>query len=291
MSENAPLLEVADLRVRFPARTGPTGWSEAVRGVSFTLGREKLGIVGESGSGKSLTGRSILRLVPRPGEVSADRLSFRGEDLLTASEKRMREIRGRRISMVMQDPKYSLNPVMSVGRQIAEAYRIHSGAGAAEAKRRALEMLAAVRIRDPERVWGLYPHEVSGGMGQRIMIAMMLIPDPDLLIADEPTSALDVTVQMQVLAILDDLCSSRGMGMIFVSHDLNLVAGFCDRILIMYAGRVVESCRASELHRAQHPYTRGLLASLPRLDDDRAELPVLTRDPAWMDDGMTGGGA
>lgn len=279
---DAPLLEVANLRVSFPTRHGPT---EAVRGVSFTVGREKLGIVGESGSGKSVTGRSILRLVPSPGVVTADRLAFRGEDLLGASDRRLRAIRGRRIAMVMQDPKFSLNPVMTVGRQIAEAYRVHSDAGAAEAKRRALEMLEAVRIRDPERVYGRYPHEVSGGMGQRIMIAMMLIPNPDLLIADEPTSALDVTVQMQVLAILDDLCGQRGMGMVFVSHDLNLVASFCDRILIMYAGRVVESCRAADLRNATHPYTRGLLDSLPRLDDPRAELPVLTRDPAWLTEG------
>lgn len=279
---DAPLLEVANLRVSFPTRHGLT---QAVRGVSFTVGREKLGIVGESGSGKSVTGRSILRLVPSPGVVTADRLAFRGEDLLGASDRRLRAIRGRRIAMVMQDPKFSLNPVMTVGRQIAEAYRVHSDAGAAEAKRRALEMLEAVRIRDPERVYGRYPHEVSGGMGQRIMIAMMLIPNPDLLIADEPTSALDVTVQMQVLAILDDLCGQRGMGMVFVSHDLNLVASFCDRILIMYAGRVVESCRAADLRNATHPYTRGLLDSLPRLDDPRAELPVLTRDPAWLREG------
>jgi len=280
MADATPLLEVSNLRVAFPTRTG---MAEAVRGVSFTLGREKLGIVGESGSGKSMTGRSILRLVPAPGRVTADRLAFNGEDLLAASPRRLRDIRGRRIAMVMQDPKYSLNPVMTVGRQIAEAYRVHSKAGAAEAKRRALEMLAAVRIRDPERVYDRYPHEVSGGMGQRIMIAMMLIPDPDLLIADEPTSALDVTVQMQVLAILDDLCSQRGMGMIFVSHDLNLVASFCDRILIMYAGRVVESCRASELHAATHPYTRGLLASLPRIDEPPGDLPVLSRDPMWLE--------
>ncbi len=276
-----PLLEVSNLRVAFPTRQGLT---EAVRGVSFTLGREKLGIVGESGSGKSMTGRSILRLVPPPGIVTADRLAFRGEDLRDASEKRLRAIRGSGIAMVMQDPKFSLNPVMTVGRQIAEAYQVHSKASAREAKRRALEMLEAVRIRDPERVYDRYPHEVSGGMGQRIMIAMMLIPNPDLLIADEPTSALDVTVQMQILAILDDLCGQRGMGMIFVSHDLNLVASFCDRILIMYAGRVVESCPASELRDARHPYTRGLLDSLPRLDDPRRDLPVLIRDPAWLTD-------
>jgi peptide/nickel transport system ATP-binding protein len=276
------LLTVENLRVRFPSRTG---FTEAVRGVSFTVGREKLGIVGESGSGKSVTGRSLLRLVAPPGEVTADRIDFDGTDLLNASERKMREIRGQRISMVMQDPKFSLNPVMTVGRQIAEAYRVHTKASRSEARRRSLEMLQAVRIRDPERVFDLYPHEVSGGMGQRIMIAMMLIPDPDLLIADEPTSALDVTVQMQVLAIMDELCGSRGMGLIFISHDLNLVASFCDRILIMYAGRVVESCRASELHAAKHPYTRGLLDSLPRLDDDRPELPVLTRDPAWAAEG------
>jgi peptide/nickel transport system ATP-binding protein len=200
---------------------------------------------------------------------------------MRASDRQMREIRGRRISLVLQDPKYSLNPVMTVGDQIAEAYRLHAKVGRAAARRRAIEMLGAVRIRDPERVYGLYPHEVSGGMGQRIMIAMMLIPEPDLLIADEPTSALDVTVQMQVLAILDDLVTTRGMGLIFISHDLNLVASFCDRILVMYAGRVVEACRASELHAATHPYTRGLLESLPRIDDDRAELPTLRRDPAW----------
>ncbi len=280
-ADTMPLLSVEELRVRFPTRHGPI---EAVRGVSFTLGREKLGIVGESGSGKSMTGRAILRLVPPPGLVTARAVRFDGIDLLRADERAMRRIRGERISMVMQDPKFSLNPVMSVGRQIAEAFRAHSGAGAATARGRALEMLAAVRIRDPERVYRAYPHELSGGMGQRAMIAMMLIRDPDLLIADEPTSALDVTVQMQVLAIIDDLVTRRGMGLIFISHDLNLVASFCDRVLIMYAGRVVETCRAGELDRARHPYTRGLLDSLPRLDRPATELPVLRRDPAWADE-------
>jgi peptide/nickel transport system ATP-binding protein len=277
---SAPLLEVENLSVTFDT---PKGEVRAVRKLSFALGREKLGIVGESGSGKSMTGRSILRLVTPPGRVEADRLVFDGIDLQRQSERRMRDIRGRRISMVMQDPKFSLNPVVTVGEQVAEAYRIHKRASRREAKRRVLEMFEAVRIRDPERVWGLYPHEVSGGMGQRIMIAMMLIPDPDLLIADEPTSALDVTVQMQVLAIIDDLVTQRGMGLIFISHDLNLVASFCDRILIMYAGRVVESCRAAELHQAKHPYTRGLLDSLPQIGDAREFLPVLRRDPAWLE--------
>jgi peptide/nickel transport system ATP-binding protein len=274
------LLEVEDLRVAFPTPTGPF---EAVRGVSFTLGRERLGIVGESGSGKSLTGRSILRLLPAGAGLSARRLAFDGTDLLAATPRQIRAMRGRRISLILQDPKYSLNPVMRVGDQIAEAARLHGGVSAAEARRRALAMLEAVRIRDPERVYRLHPHEVSGGMGQRIMIAMMLVPEPDLLIADEPTSALDVTVQMQVLAILDDLVRRRGMGLIFISHDLDLVASFCDRVLVMYAGRVVEERAARDLASATHPYTRGLLQSLPHVDDTRAELPTLSRDPAWRD--------
>lgn len=185
--------------------------------------------------------------------------------------------------MVMQDPKYSLNPVMTVGEQIAEAYRIHAHASQSEARRKTIEMLEAVRIRRPEQVYDTYPHEVSGGMGQRIMIAMMLIPGPDLLIADEPTSALDVTVQLQLLAIMDDLVQQRGMGLIFISHDLNLVASFCDRIIIMYAGRIMETCDAAELHHARHPYTRGLLNCLPQIDTPPGALPVLKRDPAWQD--------
>jgi peptide/nickel transport system ATP-binding protein len=275
-----PILTVEDLRIRFPGRVATV---EAVRGVSFEVGREKLGIVGESGSGKSMTGRAILRLVPPPGQVTARRLSFEGIDLLAASESAMRDIRGHRIAMVLQDPKFSLNPVMPVGAQVAEAWRVHSGASWKESRRRALEMLEAVRIRNPARVYDAYPHEVSGGMGQRVMIAMMLAAGPDLLIADEPTSALDVTVQMQVLAILDDLVSERGMGLIFISHDLNLVASFCDRVLIMYAGRIVETCAARDLASARHPYTQGLLRSLPRIDQPVAELAVLARDPAWRD--------
>ena len=276
----ATQLIVDNLWVRYPT---PVRVIQAARGVSFTLGREKLGIVGESGSGKSTVGRAILRLVPPPGQVSADRLIFDGIDLLAANEATMRALRGKRLAMVMQDPKYSLNPVMTVGKQIREAYGAHAQVSRAQTEQRALDMLAAVRIRDPERVYHCYPHEVSGGMGQRVMIAMMLVGDPDILIADEPTSALDVTVQMQVLAILDDLVTERGLGLIFISHDLNLVASFCDRVLIMYAGRVVETCRASELHRARHPYTRGLLAALPQVEREPGPLPVLTRDPAWLD--------
>ncbi len=275
-----PLLDIENLWVRFPTRQGVF---DAVRGVSFTLGRERLGIVGESGSGKSMTGRAILRLIRPPGRVEAEHIKLDGVDLLQKSEKEMRDVRGERISMVMQDPKFSLNPVMTIGDQIIEAYRLHNNASKSEARSKALEMLGAVSIRDPERVMRAYPHEMSGGMGQRIMIAMMLIPNPQILIADEPTSALDVSVQRQVLDIMDRLVKERGMGLIFISHDLNLVADFCDRVLIMYAGRIVEVCDADKLHDAQHPYTRGLLNSLPRLDTPRDRLDVLERDPAWSD--------
>ncbi|MCA0850768.1 MAG: ABC transporter ATP-binding protein [Salipiger thiooxidans] len=274
------LLDVENLRVSFPTRSGRF---EAVRGISFSLGRERLGIVGESGSGKSMTGRALLRLIRKPGEVTADRMEMGGTDLRTASEKQMRRIRGRHASMIMQDPKFSLNPVMTVGQQITEALLTHEKISRAEARTRAIAMLDAVAIREPERVMGLYPHEVSGGMGQRIMIAMMLIPDPEILIADEPTSALDVSVQLQVLEIMDKLVTDRGMGLIFISHDLNLVSNFCDRILIMYAGRIVEVCEAGRLHEATHPYTRGLLNSVPDLEHPRPRLDVLSRDPQWRE--------
>ena len=272
------LLDVENLWVRFPTRNGIF---DAVRGISFSLGQERLGIVGESGSGKSMTGRAILRLIRKPGIVTANHIALDGKDLLKMNEREMRRVRGQRISMVMQDPKFSLNPVMTVGAQIMEAYALHAKANKAETKRKALEMLEAVSIRDPERVFRAYPHEMSGGMGQRIMIAMMLIPDPEILIADEPTSALDVSVQTQVLGIIDKLVTERGMGLIFISHDLNLVSSFCDRILIMYAGRIVETCAADKLQEAKHPYTQGLLKSLPRLDDPKKHLEVLKRDPAW----------
>jgi len=228
-----------------------------------------------------MTGRAILRLIRKPGMVTADKMELDGVDLLGRSEREMRAVRGQQISMIMQDPKFSLNPVMRVGKQISEAYRLHANVSKAEAKKKALAMLEAVAIRDPERVYRMFPHEVSGGMGQRIMIAMMLIPDPKIMIADEPTSALDVSVQMQVLEIMDKLVKDRGMGLIFISHDLNLVSSFCDRVLIMYSGRVVETLPADKLHEAKHPYTRGLLNSLPRLDAPTERLEVLQRDPAW----------
>ena len=268
------LLSIKNLRVSFPTHRGRV---EVVKGISFDLGRERLGIVGESGSGKSMTGRAILKLIRKPGLVTADRLEFDGVDITSQSERQMRAIRGARISMVMQDPKFSLNPVMTVGEQIAEALVTHERLPRRAVHERVLAMLDAVRIDDPQRVAGLYPHEVSGGMGQRIMIAMMLIPEPELLIADEPTSALDVSVQAQVLDIIDDLVTSKGMGLILISHDLNLVSRYCDRILVMNAGTVVEERAAGELAQASHPYTRGLLAAMPVIDETRDELPVLDR--------------
>ncbi|WFU01703.1 ABC transporter ATP-binding protein [Rhizobium sp. CB3171] len=272
------LLTVENLRVRYPTRTGII---EAVRGVSFTLGRERLGIVGESGSGKSQTGRAIMGLTSSHGIVTADKLNFSGIDLLSVSARERRSLRGKRIAMVLQDPKYSLDPVMTIGKQITETLRTHEKVSRAEARERALAMLEAVQIRDPKRVYDLHPHEVSGGMGQRAMIAMMLIAGPELLIADEPTSALDVTVQLDVLRIMDRLVSERGMGLIFVSHDLRLVSSFCDRVIVMYAGKIVEELKASELNNAQHPYTRGLLNCMPVIGEDRHPLPVLDRKPEW----------
>jgi peptide/nickel transport system ATP-binding protein len=258
---SATLLEIEDLRLGF----GGDRPFEALSGVGFTMGRERLGIVGESGSGKSLTARSILRLLPPGARMSARRLAFDGLDLLAAGDGALRALRGRHIGLVLQDSRFSLNPVMPVGAQIAEAYRAHRRGGRREAREKALAMLEAVRIREPRRVFDLYPHEISGGMGQRAMIAMMLAPDPDLLIADEPTSALDVTVAIEVLSVLDEQVSRRGMGLVLISHDLDLVAGFCDRVVVMERGRIVESCAAAALEAAQHPYTRRLLAARPRL--------------------------
>ena len=274
------LVDIENLRVSFRQDDG--SYNEAVRGVSLSLGREKLGIVGESGSGKSLTGRSLLGVLPPYARITVDRMEFDGIDLTKATGRQRRALRGGRMGMILQDPKFSLNPVMQVGQQIVEAIRIGARRiSGGEARARALSMLESVHIREPERVYGLYPHELSGGMGQRVMIAMMLVREPDLLVADEPTSALDVTVRTQVLSIIDELVTRRGMGLILISHDLNLVSRFCDRVLVMYAGHVVEDLVASRLHDATHPYTRGLLACLPTIDGPLEPLPTLNRDASW----------
>ena len=272
------LVEIENLKIAFQTRTSRF---EAVRGVSLKLGTEKLGIVGESGSGKSLTARALMKLLPSNADIRADKLSFDGIDVLSASEKQMRQIRGKRAGFILQDPKYSLNPVKTMGAQIAEAWRAHKGGSKRAAMEAAIALLDQVKIRNPRQVASSYAHEVSGGMGQRVMIAMMLAPDPELLIADEPTSALDATVQAEILRLIEELVSERGMGLILISHDLPLVSHFCDRVAVMYSGRVMEELKASELLKAQHPYTQGLLNCIPSLTHPRERLPVLNRDAAW----------
>ena len=273
------LVDIRNLRITFPTPQGP---SEVVRGITLRLGAEKLGIVGESGSGKSLTARALLRLLPSQARITADTLAFDGIDILRATERDMRRIRGKRAGLILQDPKYALNPVMTAGAQIAEAWRTHKGGTRRAALAAAIELLDQVRIRDPRRVAAAYPHELSGGMGQRVMIATMLAPDPELLIADEPTSALDATVQAEILRLIDDLVSSRGMGLLLISHDLPLVGRFCDRVAVMYAGQILEELPAGQLAAATHPYTRGLLDCLPALSHPKPRLPTLHRDPAWL---------
>ncbi|MBP2550802.1 peptide/nickel transport system ATP-binding protein [Neorhizobium galegae] len=273
------LVDIQNLHIGFESRTG---FTPAVKGVSLTLGTEKLGIVGESGSGKSLTARALMKLLPKQTRISADALTFDGIDIMSASEREMRQIRGKRAGFILQDPKYSLNPVKTIGSQVAEAWRTHKGGSKRQAAEAAVMLLEQVKIRDPKKVAASYPHQVSGGMGQRVMIAMMLAPDPELLIADEPTSALDATVQAEILRLIEELVSERGMGLLLISHDLPLVSHFCDRVAVMYAGRVMEEVKASELLSAQHPYTRGLLNCMPSLLHPKDRLPVLTRDPEWL---------
>jgi peptide/nickel transport system ATP-binding protein len=279
--EAAPLLSVRGLCVRFGNGDEAV---DALRNLSFDLGKEKLGIVGESGSGKSTLGRTILKLLPRMATISADRLDFCGSDIGKATERQMLQIRGSQIGMILQDPKYALDPTMKIGDQIGEAVTLHLGKRGKEKKNHVLEMLDSVKIRDPQRVYELYPHQISGGMGQRIMIATTLVAKPRIIIADEPTSALDVTVRRQLLELLDELVSARGIGLIFITHDLDLAEGFCDRLLIMYCGQILEELPASSLGIAIHPYTRGLLASMPRLEAPEKRLSVLVRDPAWQHD-------
>ncbi|WDD92040.1 ABC transporter ATP-binding protein [Burkholderia sp. FERM BP-3421] len=277
-----PLCEIDGLQVSFRGHDGRE--IEAVRDLSLTLAPgERLGIVGESGSGKSLTGRALLGLLPDSAHWRARGLRFAGRDLLALSPRERRRLCGSEMGMILQDPKFSLNPVMTVGAQLAEAFRLREPRLRGAALRARIEdALAAVEIREPRRVAAAYPHELSGGMGQRVMIAMMVSTGPRLLVADEPTSALDVAVSMQVLAVLDALVARHDTGLLFISHDLPLVMSFCDRVAVMYAGRVVETCAARDLAHASHPYTRGLLAATPPLADPPDALPVLRRDPAWL---------
>jgi len=258
------LLSVKNLRVTFDTEAGRV---EAVRGVSFSLGRERLGIVGESGSGKTMTGRSVLRLIRPPGRIEADAMEFDGQDLMKLSERQMRALRGPRIAMVMQDPKYSLNPVMKVGAQLMEGLRQRDRLGHAAARAKAIAALEAVQIRDPARVMEAYPHELSGGMRQRVVLAAAIAAEPKLLIADEPTTALDVTVQAQIIGLLQDLQKRIGMAIVLITHDIGVVASMADQVAVMYAGSVVEIGEADTvLTNPSHPYTHGLLTSVPDLD-------------------------
>jgi len=234
-------------------------------GVGFSLGREKLGLVGESGAGKSTVGRALLGLLPAGAGVRARRIALGPDELAGASPARLRQFRGRRMAMILQDARHALDPVMTVGAQIAEAVRAHARVDARAARRRGLALLESVHVADAARVWRAYPHELSGGLGQRAMIAMMLAAEPEVLIADEPTSALDVIARAGVLRVLDELVAARGMGLLLISHDLHLVGRFCDRVLVMQAGRIVEALAAGALDQARHPYTRALLAARPRL--------------------------
>ncbi|WP_439871858.1 ABC transporter ATP-binding protein [Rhizobium leguminosarum] len=265
-----PVLSVEGLSVRFGRGAVP-----AVSNVNFDVGRERVGIVGESGSGKSTTGRAIMRLLPPAAVVSAERLDLAGSSLLSKTERQMGALRGKDIALIMQDPRYSLNPVLSIGKQIAEAARLHLGLHKKQAHEAARAMLERVRISDPERVMALYPHQISGGMGQRVMIAMMLLAKPKLVIADEPTSALDVSVRKDVLLLLDEMVRENNSGLLLISHDIRMVAAFCERIIVMYAGRIVETL--TRLEDARHPYTRGLIAALPDPRNPVRRLAVLDR--------------
>jgi oligopeptide transport system ATP-binding protein len=271
------ILEVKDLRTYFHTADGVV---KAVDGLSYAVRRgECVGIVGESACGKSVSAMSILRLIPYPpGIIEGGEILFRGEDLLKASEERMREIRGNRIAMVFQEPTTSLNPVLTVGRQISESLEVHRGFGREEARKESVRLLGLVGIPDAAQRVKDYPHQFSGGMQQRIMIAMALSCEPELLIADEPTTSLDVTVQAQVLEVLNRLREAMGTGVIIITHNLGVVARYVDRVNVMYAGKLVETGPTGSIYaEPKHPYTLGLLASVPRLDSRRREAPRVIR--------------
>ncbi|WP_431087622.1 ABC transporter ATP-binding protein [Paenibacillus sp. 8b26] len=284
----AQLLEVTNLRTEFKTAAGTI---RAVDGVDLSVGKgETLGIVGESGCGKSITSLSIMQLLPKGlGKVAAGEVRFNGENILDYSERKMRSIRGNEMAMIFQEPMTSLNPVFKIGKQIAESARYHHGVSKHKAKAMAVEMLMKVGIPRPEKVAVSYPHELSGGMRQRVMIAMAMVCNPKLLIADEPTTALDVTIQAQILDLMRDLQKSEGTSILMITHDLGVVAEMCDRVVIMYAGQVVEETDVKTLFKEpRHPYTQSLLASLPQLNSDQerlASIPGQVPNPLDMPKG------
>ena len=267
------LLEIVDLRTHFQTRAGLV---RSVDGVSFRLEEgELLGLVGESGCGKSITALSIMRLIGEPGKIVDGSIKFKGEELISASPERLREIRGNDIAMIFQDPMTSLNPVFTVGEQIAEALRLHRKLDKKAARQAAIEAMREVAIPSPERRVDDYPHQLSGGMRQRVMIAMALACDPELLIADEPTTALDVTIQAQILELLDELRKTRKLAVLLITHDLGVVAEVADRVCVMYTGKIVEESGVDEIFaKPKHPYTQGLLRSVPKLTEEGLDRAV-----------------
>ena len=278
MSEQLPLLQVRNLRTSFKVDAGEV---HAVNGISFNLDRGKvLGIVGESGSGKSVTGYSIMQILVDPGKITGGQILLDGQDLVGLSERQMREVRGKKVSIIFQDPMTSLNPTFTIGNQLREAILLHTGRNRREANARALEMLQLVGVNEPEKRLKQYPHELSGGMRQRVMIAMALACEPDILIADEPTTALDVTIQAQILELMQDLQKKMGMAIIMITHDLGVIASMCDEIIVMYAGRVCERGTAEEIfYNPKHEYTKGLLRSIPRLEKEHHRLIPIAGSP------------
>ncbi|WP_274363308.1 ABC transporter ATP-binding protein [Paenibacillus thermotolerans] len=275
------ILEVRDLSVSFHVRGGEV---QAVRGVSFDVKKgEAVAIVGESGCGKSVTAQTLMRLIPTPpGKIKSGSIKFNGVDLLKKTEREMESVRGKDIGMIFQDPMTSLNPTLTIGRQITEGLIKHQNMSKADAKNRAIEMLKLVGIPNPEARFEQYPHQFSGGMRQRAMIAIALACNPSLLIADEPTTALDVTIQAQIMTLMKDLQKTLGTSIILITHDLGVVADMCDRVIVMYAGKVVESGTKWEIFKnPQHPYTKGLLRSVPRLDQKKDEdlIPIIGTPP------------
>lgn len=276
MNQSEKILEIKDLCVEFKTVEGTV---KAINHLNYTLHKgEKLGIVGESGSGKSVSSLGIMQLIPNPpGEIVGGEILYKGQDLVKKSEKDMQKIRGNEISMIFQEPMTSLNPIIKCGRQIAESLRLHRGMNKKEAMEEAIRMMQAVGIANPEVRAHEYPHQMSGGMRQRVMIAMALACQPQILIADEPTTALDVTIQAQILELMMELKEKLGMAIIMITHDLGIVASMCDRIAVMYAGRIVETGTCDEIfYHPKHEYTKGLLESIPRLDSTKHEklIPI-----------------
>ncbi len=275
---NMPLLQVKNLSTTFDVDAGEV---RAVNGISFNLDHGKvLGIVGESGSGKSVTAYSIMRILVEPGRITGGEILYNGENIVNYTEKQMRQFRGKRVSIIFQDPMTSLNPTFTIGSQLREAIMLHTGRNRRQANGRALEMLQLVGVNEPEKRLKQYPHELSGGMRQRVMIAMALACEPDILIADEPTTALDVTIQAQILELMKDLQKKLGMAIIMITHDLGVIADMCDEIIVMYAGRVCERGTVDEIfYNPRHEYTKGLLRSIPKLDTNHARLEPIAGSP------------